>query len=399
MVYYEELSEDELAERRERERLEKLEQLAALTDADLEEYGSDRSDLAIETTEEPVRGGREIVDKTDIVTIEQDRSIDIDKKGNLVLTYGDVEGITPDPVYRADRTIFKVNYVVEKIPAPKTNRILGLTVFPKNKITKGSVGEIEITEDRVDGIIRYQDYPTSFVKSIGESISLKPVGDVGASYTLVAKDITNSKFYDWENNKFDNGYFEKQGYIGDGACNLVIPAQSGENKYELFFKNTGSTAYEQSYSGSNTSIPTESEPWKIFQMPQATTTIKFQEESSFITGETTTVTRDPLTTLKDINSISKGEVDVSITILAKRGKLQLVDHEDIINENVSIDMKAFSVKEARKDHPLISDTNLKIKVSSDQSTATISGTITFEQFSLRDSTVEIEPSNFLKIIK
>ena len=137
MVYYEELSEDELAERRERERLEKLEQLAALTDADLEEYGSDRSDLAIETTEEPVRGGREIVDKTDIVTIEQDRSIDIDKKGNLVLTYGDVEGITPDPVYRADRTIFKVNYVVEKIPAPKTNRILGLTVFPKNKITKG----------------------------------------------------------------------------------------------------------------------------------------------------------------------------------------------------------------------------------------------------------------------
>ena len=126
---------------------------------------------------------------------------------------------------------------------------------------------------------------------------------------------------------------------------------------------------------------------------------KFQEESGFITGETTTITRDPLVTLRDINSINKGEVDVSITILAKRGKLQIINHEDIIDENTSIDMKAFNVKEARKDHPLISDTNLKIKVSSDQSTATISGTITFEQFSLRDSTVEIEPSNFLKIIK
>jgi len=392
MPDYEGLSEDELAALRERERLEKLEQLAALTDADLAEYGSDRSDLAVESTEERPRGGREIIDTPDIVSIEFDRKIEVDKKGNLELTYGDVSGITPDPIYRADRTIFKMNCAVEKIPTPKVNRVLGLTVFPKNIITKGSVDEIEIIEDRVDGIIRYQDYPTSFVKSIGESISLKPVGDIGTSYTLVAKDITNSKFYDWENNSFDNGYSEKQGYIGDGACNLVIPSQSGENKYELFFKNTNSAVY-------NTSTPTESEPWKIFQMPRATTTIKFQEESGFITGETTTITRDPLVTLRDINSINKGEVDVSITILAKRGKLQIINHEDIIDENTSIDMKAFNVKEARKDHPLISDTNLKIKVSSDQSTATISGTITFEQFSLRDSTVEIEPSNFLKIIK
>ena len=384
MPDYEGLSEDELAALRERERLEKLEQLAALTDADLAEYGSDRSDLAVESTEERPRGGREIIDTPDIVSIEFDRKIEVDKKGNLELTYGDVSGITPDPIYRADRTIFKMNCAVEKIPTPKVNRVLGLTVFPKNIITKGSVDEIEIIEDRVDGIIRYQDYPTSFVKSIGESISLKPVGDIGTSYTLVAKDITNSKFYDWENNSFDNGYSEKQGYIGDGACNLVIPSQSGENKYELFFKNTNSAVY-------NTSTPTESEPWKIFQMPRATTTIKFQEESGFITGETTTITRDPLVTLRDINSINKGEVDVSITILAKRGKLQIINHEDIIDENTSIDMKAFNVKEARKDHPLISDTNLKIKVSSDQSTATISGTITFEQFSLRDSTVEIEP--------
>ena len=56
MPDYEGLSEDELAALRERERLEKLEQLAALTDADLAEYGSDRSDLAVESTEERPRG-------------------------------------------------------------------------------------------------------------------------------------------------------------------------------------------------------------------------------------------------------------------------------------------------------------------------------------------------------
>ena len=138
------------------------------------------------------------------------------------------------------------------------------------------------------------EYPTNFVKSIGESMVLNPIGDYGARYVLVAKDITNTKWYDWEAGVFKDGYSEKSGYIGGGSCNLVIPAQSVETKYNLFFKNADSTIYEQNYGSSITNVPTENEPWTIFQLPKATTTIKFKEEDQFITGDVVTISKEPL---------------------------------------------------------------------------------------------------------
>jgi len=359
-----------------------------------------------------VRPGNEVVLKKDILDIEKRDGIVINKGENLVLTYGDIDGISPDPIYRADRTIFKMNCAIEKIPAPKINRVLGLNAFPRNLVTKKQVDKIIVGDSA--SIIEEIDYPSKYIKSVGGSISLTPTGDVNASYVLVAQDTTNTKWYNWETLQFENGYSEKQGYVGFGSCQLVIPPQSQETKYHLYFKNKSSLKgdngkyFTTSGIGDNPinavleknnliTIPTQDNPWSIFQLPKATTTIRFKEEPNFITGEQTIITRDPLVSMFDKNSISNGEVSINLTVLSKRGKMVLIDNETKINQNVELGIKSFESSSADEDRSTIVDSDLNIKINSDQSTATISGTIIFEKSSLRDSNFEIDPSNFLKI--
>ena len=392
MVDYGGLTEDELAAQRERERLREL---AALTDADLEAYGSDRSELAVETTSEPSRGIREVVEEPDVAVIEFDRKIEINKTGNLVLTYGDIEGITPDPVYRADRTIFKMNCAVEKIPAPKVNRVLGLNFMPKNIVTKGSVDTI-MTADSDGDLTVETDYPTNFAKHTGQTITITIPGDLGASYNLVVKDITNTKWYNWDNQEFESGYKEKQGIIDQQAIQLVIPSQFDENKYHIFFKNIGSTIYEQNYESSTPNLPTEDEPWVIYQMKQATTTFRFKNTDEFIPEASTSITRTPLAMFEE-NEINSGKIDISMTLVSKRGKIEPVDYAQEVGESYSLSERAFMSVSNVEDKTELTTSSLTTNISSDQSTATISGTVTIRKSSLRDSTFELDPTKYFKI--
>ena len=108
------------------------------------------------------RGVKEVVPESDIDMLEKELGITINRSKNLV-RYEDVKGIAKDPIYYPRTTTFRMNCIVEKIPVPKINRVLGLNITPKNAINKEPV-LIYVNSDGEE-----IEYPYNYIKSIGST--------------------------------------------------------------------------------------------------------------------------------------------------------------------------------------------------------------------------------------
>ena len=317
----------------------------------------------------------------DIHIVETEYKIRLNRNPVKPFTYGDLKNVAKDPITPDLLTIFTMNCVVEEIPIPKVNRVLGLSTIPRELISK-----YEITTYPTDDGEEIE-YPTNYMMKSGGNIAFTVTGDIGASYDLIVKDITNTKWYDWENNEFTNGYTSKQGVVDYVSINLRIPPQTQETKYQIFLKPIGSTDYSEE-------LPTEINPWYICQLMDAVTTFKFDNRIAGFISETTVLKTYAPGAI--INSNENGfKTDITITVLPKRGKIKLLN-EDILRAKVN--SKLFSSPSSSGDRTSVLDVDLVATVDSDYSTGAISGTITIHKSAIRDYEFSINPTNFFTII-
>ena len=341
----------------------------------LDALGSDRSSLAPKKVKD-----RDVIPASEIQSLEKKYKVSFNKNTTSPLIYGDLKDLRRDPISVNKTTIFNMNCVLEKIPIPSTNKILGMSATPANKVSKGSVATyLDVDNNEIE-------YPTNYMNNIGGIINLTITGDIGANYDLVVKDITNTKWYNWETNEFTNGYQTKQGVVDYKSIKLVIPSQSSETKYEIFFKPIGSTDY-------STEIPTETNPWVIFQLMKATTTFKFDDnDRRFISETVFSKTYNPGTI---INAVEDGvTTDFTITVVPRRGRIKL-EEEELTRSKVST--RHFNSSLIGLDKTSIFKTDLTTSVDSDYSMGTISGTITLKASAIRDFEYTINPTHFFKI--
>ena len=345
--------------------------------------GSRSTSQPLTAREIKTKGGGGIILESDIEDIEKKLEISITRPVSpFVLTYNDILNIAKDPIVSTRTTKFRMNCILEKIPAPYVNRVLGLGTIPKNIINKE---QVLIYSDDAGEI----EYPSNYINDIGASISLVAIGDMGAKYNLIVKDITNTKWYNWNTEQFEHGYNSKEGIIDHASIQLVIPPQSSETKYHIFFskKKCGLTDYGYG-------MPTEENPWTICQLMKATTIFSFDSsDDRFIPETTVSKTYNP-GTLINARSEDGVKTDFTITVLPKRGQIKLSDEE---LERTKINSGSFNPPSSGIDKTSIFGVDLIASVNSSYSIGTITGTITLHTSSIRDYNFNINPSNFFKI--
>ena len=225
-----------------------------------------------ETIETSEAAGRKIVTVGQILATQRGRI-----KNHKVakdLEVRDFEGMHPDPIFETRRTTIKAKYVVEDIPVPSVNNIRTLTAstgfFNKPKLQ---------LDEEVEGGVYVTDVSNFIFEGNTSNISIG--GDIGTHYTIVVKDITNTKWYNFDTEKFENGYNEKCGHCGDGSLLLSIPNETLETTYNVFFVTSGSEIYDAN-------LPTEANPWVINQLAEVTTTFKFSNDKGYTADQTST---------------------------------------------------------------------------------------------------------------
>ena len=343
-----------------------------------------------------LKKNNEVILARDIHTVEKEYEISLNKNTVNPLTYGDVKNISKDPKLPNISTIFRMNCIVEEIPVPKVNRVLGLSSPQKNLINTSYAifEEYDETTERIN-IPTYENedgndvkYPYKYVNKNGVIINLTTTGDAGANYDLIVKDATNTKWYNWDTKVFESGYNSKQGVVDYKTLELVIPPSTSEVEYYIFFDSIGSTDY-------SSSLPTREKPWYICQLMDATTVFGFSNDDvNFIPETTVSKTYLPNTI---INAEQSGaETDLTITVRPKRGKIKLIyDEVSKLKVDVNEFINSWSIS---PDRTSAFKANLFASGNSDYSIGTITGTITLHKSSLRDVNSIVNPNNFFKIV-
>ena len=318
------------------------------------------------------------VEKSGILPIDEIESLA--GKGILIsshsglrnFTYRDVEGIQAGSRRANKETTISVSYTTEEIPKPSVNNIASLSssfsIFNKPRGI----------ENETTGEITYVTNDNNYITASSQTIPFKVGGDIGTHYTIVVKDITNTKWYNWDTEKFENGYNEKCGHCGEDDLNLGIPGQTAETTYNVFFKTSGSTNYD-------INLPSESSPWVINQLIDVTTTFKFSNDKGFISDQTTTKTHLPNAIL-NAGSTNDGKIPITITTVPVRSTMSLKT-SSVKTENIA----------ANDNDTVIVDSDLIASVSTDGRVGTITGTIVLGKSSKRDTDILFSPTKFFKI--
>ena len=314
---------------------------------------------------------------SEAVTAAEEESGSTINPTRTVLTNSDIKDLTINPDINTPRTTVKIDYVIEKIPVPSSNNITILSNSTKiwNR-TKQYYNEGSDSEPGQDVFAAQEE---NIVSGGGQSAKVRVLGDNNATFELVVKDITNIKWYDWENEEFINGYKSVKGVANSNELFLNIPPQASETTYNIFFEKAGSSIYDAS-------LPTEDYPWIINQLINPTITFKFYDDAGFTSNTTTTTTHLPNAILNS-GSTNDGKIDINITTVPVRGVMAL-NSERTISSKISIyDIDGGDVE--------ILATDLTVSVSSN--IGTISGTITLGKGGLRSSDILFYPSNFFII--
>tara|TARA_R110000765_G_scaffold21158_2_gene54508 strand:+ start:1209 stop:2360 length:1152 start_codon:yes stop_codon:yes gene_type:complete len=378
------------------------------------ETSYDRLRADTERREEEVKVA---VARKEVVTTEAIASLAsagiIIPKATKNVTIGDVENLRQDRVYATRKTTITANYIVEKIPVPSVNNVSVLIASTSNFFNKPKAirtifvldddGNTILSDDTSEIIVTNMD---NYLGGGGGSTNLTIGGDVGANYTLILKDITNNKYYDWNTTEFIDAYSQKNSKVskiisyrvnpidGDnynkGKIQVYIPSQTIETTYNLFFKAFGSTIY-------NAELPTEASPWVINQLPAATSTFRFEDDLGFTYDQTTVLTKPAGATYiyNNSNTAELGDVNedehktvITITTVAKRGVLALTDKKSI---NPAVETQDFRFVGG----DVVLETDLTASV--DGMVGTITGTILFINAPLRETQVLFTPTSIFQI--
>tara|TARA_R110000796_G_scaffold2469_4_gene9736 strand:+ start:374 stop:1408 length:1035 start_codon:yes stop_codon:yes gene_type:complete len=340
------------------------------------------SSLPLTAEQIRARGSREIIPEGEIRDVEKKLQITLRRPAEKPVTYSDLKGIAKNTVYYPRTTTFSMKCLVEKIPVPNINRVLGLSSTLKNVINKKPV--YIYTNKNSEEI----EYPDHYVKDVGATIGLKTIGDLGTKYDLVIKDITNTKWYNWNTKQFEPGYNSKKEVVDLAHVELIIPPQLSETKYHIFFnqKKSGLTSY-------TLDMPSEDNPWVIYQLMKATTTFAFEDvDSRFIPETTTSKTHNP-NAIINAGSTNDGKIDFTITVLPKTGTITIKGS----GASLVVQGKNFNTARNGPDRTVVLETDLKASVNSSNSIGTITGTITLGQSSIRNFNYTINPNRFFTI--
>ena len=341
------------------------------------------SSLPLTAEQIRARGSREIIPEGEIRDVEKKLQITLRRPAEKPVTYSDLKGIAKNTVYYPRTTTFSMKCLVEKIPVPKINRILGLSSTFENVINKKPVlTYFNANNEEIE-------YPYHYIKNIGATIGLTTLGDINASYDLVIKDVTNTKWYNWDTKKFENGYSSKRHVVDLKFEQVTIPPQSSETKYHIFFnqKDSGLTNYSPD-------VPSEENPWVIYQLMNATTTFTFGDGDSRFTPETTLSKTYSPGAFINVNSTGEKKIDFTITVLPKVKSIKLKKEE---LASLKIRSGLFYPASSGMDKTSVFDTDLTVSVNSSFSVGTLTGTVTLHKSAIRDFDFIINPSNFFTI--
>tara|TARA_R110002020_G_scaffold6686_2_gene28361 strand:- start:10052 stop:11071 length:1020 start_codon:yes stop_codon:yes gene_type:complete len=298
---------------------------------------------------------------------------------DVTIIAGDLTNISKDPVYVIKKTSAKARSVVEEIPVKSVNTIKALNDYDSYIFNK-----TRAFTNTETGIVTYGSTLENFIYAEGGAFQLKVNGDTGTQYNIVVHDVTNTKWYDFDLESFSNGFSEKIGVVNNDKLYLTIPPVSVETEYNVYFKPLGSTNYD-------VLLPTQSKPWVINQLKNVVTTFKFQNSDGFIPDQTTTISNTPNISLTR-GSINSGETTINITVKPLRSKLSLNDLKTV-DPSVSFDEITYDSEEALS----VSSVKLTASVDSTGTVGTISGTLTLNKTTSRDSDILFRPTSFFKI--
>jgi hypothetical protein len=287
-----------------------------------------------------------------------------------ILTGNDITGLTSNPDVNVPTTIVTVSYTARKIPVPSTNNIRMLSASSKIwNIPKLAL----IDENENYSYITAED---NIITQGGDRVKVRVYGDNGADFKLVVKDITNTKWYNWETEEFENGYNDVEGTVGSGSFVLNLPPQTIETTYNTFFTSIGSAAYDPS-------LPTEDNPWVTNQLVNPSTTFKFQDGGGYISEQTTIKTHSPSVVLNS-GSINDGKITINITTTPTRGSIS-VQNSTVKTDDIRV----------ADNETVVVDSDLTASVSG--RVGTITGTITIGKSSRRNTDILFHPNDFFTI--
>jgi hypothetical protein len=312
------------------------------------------------------------------------------------------------PVY------FKLNYVVEPIPRPDVHKIYGL-----NAISRKAWDKQFWMIDPDNGKYKVMHKLKNFVKQTGETISVSVSGAPETKFSLVIHNETDNTYFDWntvnshESQQSDSGFktgfrsitatipSNKKEVITNEAggssikrspvarkIEFEIPPSNTEKVYKIsFHEDAEFTTY-------NDSLPiygnVEKPGYKITQLPNPTTTIKFVEQGQFVSAAgDLEITHLPGSRLSaNANTEGKHTIDLSVTSKRVLSLNTNLLGNKLTNNHVDGYGGEFTSTEIE---------GVDLVASITDNIGSVTGTITIGKTGLRSSEILINPSSIFTL--
>jgi|21_taG_2_1085346.scaffolds.fasta_scaffold00318_6 hypothetical protein len=241
-----------------------------------------------------------------------------------------------------DSDNFVLNYIIEQIPRPDINKIYGLSINNKNIFDKQYWGL-----DQDDGKFKVIHKLKNFVNQNGQTVSVSVNGVLGTPFEVVVYNETDSTYYDPNpingsvsfrhgfntiKSVVKNSYKSPQASKGEdvqldspddvletnintSAVSFVIPFSSTEKVYKISLLKIDSATYDES-------VPLygveEKPPFIITQLPDPTTTIKFEDDDNFTTATGSLEIKHAPYARLNSNIYTKGEYTLDMSVTSRR---------------------------------------------------------------------------------
>jgi len=346
-------------------------------------------------------------------TIEELKDLEIYRDPKSITIQEVIETLKTREVAPATKPVhFKLNYVIEPIPRPDVHKIYGL-----NAISRKAWDKQFWMIDPDDGKYKVMHKLKNFVKQTGEIISVSVSGAPETRFSLVIHNETDDTYFDWNtvnshglqqsNSGFKTGFRsvtttipsnKEEVIINDPAdikhspvarkIEFEIPPSSTEKVYKIsFLEDTEFTTY-------NDSLPiygnVEKPGYKITQLPNPTTTIKFTKQGQFVsaTGDLE-ITHLPGSRLS-ANANTEGKYTIDLSITSKRAlslNTNLLGNK-LTSNHVDGYGGEFTSTEIEGVDLVASITN---------NIGSVTGTITIGKTGLRSSEILINPSSIFTL--
>jgi len=332
-----------------------------------------------------------------------------------------------------DSDEFVLNYIIEQIPRPDINKIYGLSINNKNIFDKQYWGL-----DQDDGKFKVIHKLKNFVNQNGQTVSVSVNGVLGTPFEVVVYNETDNTYYDpnpingsvsfragfhtiksviknpiieplaenygeQELNRLEDRvdglgeqpvrYNMKKSDLETNTVRFVIPASSTEKVYKISLSKIDDATYDESVPlyGVN-----EKPPFVITQLPDPTTTIKFEDDDNFMTATgDLEVKHAPYASL-DSNIYTKGQYTLDLSITSRR---QLSLNSNLLgNKLLPYNIRAALFTE--RDESRYSTTDVKkvdLTASIVDNVGYVKGTITLGKACYRSCDLVIHPASVFSL--